>query len=173
MYLYLIRHGIAIDLDTIDATRTDLDRSRHLTKTGRKKIQQVAKSLQMANIQFDTIVSSPLVRAHQTAELLIAQNLSSQLEISDDLVPSGNLESWLTWWGSKSKHQPIDKLALVGHEPNLSEWAELLIFGSVQHKLVLKKGGLIALKFPSDKIEIGTAQLHCLIPPKYLLNDEL
>jgi phosphohistidine phosphatase len=173
MYLYLIRHGIAIDLDTIDANRTDLDRSRHLTKTGRKKIQQVAKSLKMANLQFDRIVSSPLVRAQQTAELLIAQNLSSQLELSDDLAPSGNLESWLTWWESRSIHQPISKLALVGHEPNLSEWAELLIFGNVQHKLVLKKGGLIALKFPTDKIKIGTAQLHGLIPPKYLLNDEL
>jgi phosphohistidine phosphatase len=171
MYLYLIRHGIAIDLDTIDADRTDLDRSRHLTQKGRKKIQQVAKSLQMANIQFDRIVSSPLVRAHQTAELLIAQNLSSQLEISDDLAPSGNLESWLTWWESRSADESISKLALVGHEPNLSEWAELLIFGSTQHKLILKKGGVIALKFPSDKIEIGTAQLHCLIPPKYLLND--
>lgn len=170
MYLYLIRHGIAIDLDVIDADRIDLDRSRHLTKIGRKKIQQVAKSLQIANLQFDRIVSSPLVRAHQTAELLLAQNLSSQLELSEDLAPSGNLESWLTWWESQSMQQPIEKLALVGHEPNLSEWAELLIFGSVQHKLILKKGGVIALKFPSDKIEIGTAQLHCLIPPKYLLN---
>jgi phosphohistidine phosphatase len=170
MYLYLIRHGIAIDLDTIDSNRTDLDRSRHLTKTGRKKIEQVAKSLKMANLKFDRIVSSPLVRAQQTAELLIAQNLSSQLELSDDLAPSGNLESWLTWWESRSIDRPISKLALVGHEPNLSEWAELLIFGNIQHKLVLKKGGLIALKFPTDKIKIGTAQLHCLIPPKYLLN---
>jgi phosphohistidine phosphatase len=170
MYLYLIRHGIAIDLDVIDADRIDLDRSRHLTKIGRKKIQQVAKSLQAANLQFDRIVSSPLVRAHQTAELLLAQNLSSQLELSEDLAPSGNLESWLTWWESQSMQQQTSKLALVGHEPNLSEWAELLIFGSVQHKLILKKGGVIALKFPTDKIEIGTAQLHCLIPPKYLLN---
>jgi phosphohistidine phosphatase len=170
MYLYLIRHGIAIDLDTIDANRTDLDRSRYLTKTGRKKIQQVAKSLKMANLQFETIVSSPLVRAQQTAELLIARNLSSQLELSDDLAPSGTLESWLTWWESRSIDRAVSKLALVGHEPNLSQWAELLIFGSIQHKLILKKGGLIALKFPTDKIEIGTAQLHCLIPPKYLLN---
>jgi phosphohistidine phosphatase len=172
MYLYLIRHGIAIDLDTIDADRTDLDRSRHLTKKGRKNIQQVAKSLQMADIEFDRIVSSPLVRAQQTAELLIAQNLSSHLDLCDDLVPSGNLESWLTWWESRSADVEISKLALVGHEPNLSEWAELLIFGSVQHKFILKKGGVIALKFPSDKLQIGTAQLHCLIPPKYLLNYE-
>ncbi len=172
MHLYLIRHGIAIDLDTIDADRTDLDRSRSLTRKGRKNLQQVAKSLQMAKIQFEAIVSSPLVRAHQTAELLIDRGLSFQLELSDDLAPSGTLESWLIWWESRSMNRPISKLALVGHEPNLSEWAELLIFGNIQHKFILKKGGIIALEFPTNKIEIGTAQLHCLIPPKYLLNCE-
>jgi phosphohistidine phosphatase len=173
MYLYLIRHGIAVDLDPINPDPTASDLARSLTKIGRKKIKQVAKHLQMSGLAFDTILSSPLVRAHQTAEILVAQNLSSQLEISTDLAPAGNLQSWITWWESRSTDKPISKLALVGHEPNLSEWAELLIVGSIQHRLILKKGGVIGLKFPTSQISLGTAQLHCLIPPKYLINNEL
>jgi phosphohistidine phosphatase len=168
MYLYLIRHGIAVNLDTIDPNLKLDDQSRPLTKIGRKKLEQVAKKLQKCGLEFDRIFTSPLVRAQTTADILIAQKLSSQLDVCDDLAPTGNLESWLNWWNTQSIYKSISKLALVGHEPNLSEWAELLIFGNIQHRLILKKGGIIGLKFPEPNIAIGTAQLHCLIPPKYL-----
>ncbi len=168
MYLYLIRHGIAVNLDTIDADLTMSDSARPLTKTGRKKMQQVAKNLHKCGLEFDRIFTSPLVRAQATADILIDHKLSSQLEVSQDLAPAGTLESWMAWWGVRANQNPISNLALVGHEPNLSEWAELLIFGNIQHRLILKKGGVIGLQFPEDKIEIGAAQLYCLIPPKYL-----
>ncbi len=168
MYLYLIRHGIAVNQDTIAPDLRTSDRLRPLTKIGRKKTQQVAKNLQKSGLEFDAILSSPLVRAQQTAEILIAQNLCPRLELCDDLAPSGDLDSWLSWWQERSNHQQITKLALVGHEPNLSEWAELLIFGNIQHRLIFKKGGVIGLKFSDYTIGIGIAQLYCLIPPKYL-----
>ncbi len=167
MYLYLIRHGIAEELapQIIDSTASDELRS--LTKIGHKKIIQIADRLYQSGLRFDLIITSPLVRARQTAELLLEHQLSSKLEISPDLAPAGNIQSWLTKWKDRSVDRSFTNIALVGHEPNLSEWAELLIFGRIDRRLILKKGGTIGLKFPIDRIEIGTAQLHCLIPPKY------
>jgi phosphohistidine phosphatase len=174
MYLYLIRHGIAVDLDSIAATANDSDQTeidrdalRSLTKVGRKKITQVADRLRELDVTFDLIVTSPLVRAHQTAELLMERQLSAQLEIAQELQPQGNLPAWLSWWQERPTDRPISTLALVGHEPNLSHWAELLMFGKVVNRLVLKKGGIIGLKFDDD-LEIGAGHLACLIPPKYL-----
>jgi phosphohistidine phosphatase len=168
MYLYLIRHGIAEDPDPLVPNLIASDEIRPLTKIGRKKFIQVADKLQKLDLIFDLIITSPLVRARQTAEILIARQVSSKLEISPDLKPIGNLPSWLMAWNARSIDTAISKVALVGHEPNLSEWAELLICGKICHKLILKKGGMIGLKFPDSQVGIEMAQLHCVIPPKYL-----
>jgi phosphohistidine phosphatase len=170
MYLYLIRHGIAEDPDPFAVDVTASDELRSLTKTGRKKVAQVADRLAELELRFDLTISSPLVRARQTAEILLDKQLSSQLEVSDRLKPAGTLESWLMEWQARSHDaSPISTVALVGHEPNLSEWAELFLFGQIEGKIILKKSGIIGLKF-TDNFKIGTAQLLCSIPPKYLLN---
>jgi phosphohistidine phosphatase len=163
MDLYLIRHGIAIKPET-----GSTDRERYLTKEGIKKTERVAQAIQRQGITFDLILTSPLVRTRQTAEILLLRDLSQQLEICDHLAPEGSLESWLGWWEDRKPTASIATLALVGHEPNLSEWAELMLFGQVYHKLILKKAGIISLKFPQDSIAIGGATLAGLIPPKYL-----
>jgi phosphohistidine phosphatase len=167
MYLYLIRHGIAEDPDPISLDSTASDELRSLTRAGRKKIEQVADRLVKLELKFDLIVTSPLVRARQTAEIAYNKQLSPKLEVSQALKPSGNLPAWLREWETRSTANNISHLALVGHEPNLSEWAELLIFGKVWHQLVLKKGGIIGLKFTESRIEVGTAQLWCLMSPKF------
>jgi phosphohistidine phosphatase len=174
MYLYLIRHGIAVDLDTVSTDLVISDESRPLTKEGRNKLKQVADRFQISGLKFDLIITSPLVRARQTTDMLIERELSSQVEVSPNLAPNGNLPAWLTEWNNGLRQRvdanlDISRLALVGHEPNLSQWAELLIFGKIYNRLVLKKCGIIGLKFPERNLEIGTAQLHCLIPPKYLV----
>ena len=167
MYLYLIRHGIAEDLAPGEDSIAS-DELRCLTKIGRKKVAQVADRLHKLDLKFDLVITSPLVRARQTADILIDKQLSTKLEVSPELKPSGNLPAWLQEWDVSAKTN-VTNLALVGHEPNLSEWAELLISGQVSHQLILKKGGIIGLKFAEDRIALGTAQLWCLIPPKYLI----
>jgi phosphohistidine phosphatase len=168
MYLYLIRHGIAEDPDPHGLDPIVSDESRVLTKLGRKKIIQVADRLNKLGVTFDLIITSPLIRARQTADIFIDEQIGTTLEVSSDLKPMGNFPAWLMAWDARSPQMEIATIALIGHEPNLSNWAELCVFGQVCHKLVLKKGGIIGLKFPDNKIAIGTAQLHCLIPPKYL-----
>jgi phosphohistidine phosphatase len=181
MYLYLIRHGIAEDIasmtpadkDVYNHSQIERDELRSLTKVGRKKIAQVADRLARLDVTFDLIVTSPLVRARQTAEILTDKQLSDRLEVCDDLKPIGNLPAWLMLWQARTFDRPISTLAIVGHEPNLSHWAELFVFGKVVDRLVLKKGGIIGLKFDDDRLAIGTAQLMCLLPPKYLVDSKI
>jgi phosphohistidine phosphatase len=178
MYLYLIRHGIAVDRDSQSMESIGHDELRSLTKEGRKKVERVADRLLNLNISFDLIITSPLVRAQQTADILIERKLSTRLEISEDLKPQGNLSTWLQHWHNRPDRDALTTVALVGHEPNLSEWAELLIFGRVHNRLILKKSGIIGLKFtPADadaplenRLAMGTAQIYCLVPPKLMMS---
>ncbi len=170
MYLYLIRHGIATDPDPFAVDKIASDELRSLTKLGRKKVEQVADRLVELDVKFDLIITSPLVRARQTAEILLDKQLSSQLEVSQELKPHGNLPAWLEEWEQRAiDSSPIEHLAVVGHEPNLSQWAELFVFGKVGDRLILKKGGIIGLKFEENCLAIGTAQLYCLLSPKYFI----
>lgn len=160
--LYLIRHGIAAD-----RTQYTHDEERPLTKEGINKTRRIAKRLGELGLNFDLILTSPLIRAYQTAEILQESGLSHQVEVSPHLAPDGTLSDWLNWlktWSGGTE------LAIVGHEPNLSEWAETLIGGQTLHSLILKKAGMIGLNLPEGDSPIGKSQLFWLTAPKYLLN---
>ncbi|MBW4662999.1 MAG: phosphohistidine phosphatase SixA [Chroococcus sp. CMT-3BRIN-NPC107] len=163
MELYLIRHGIAQERDS---GLNDDDRT--LTKIGQDKIKEVAKRLYNLGFRFDIILTSPLVRSHQTAEIFINLQLSSQLQVSTDLAPSGNIHDWLNWL-EKQQYPSTTKLALVGHEPNLGEWASMLVWGEANDRLILKKAGIIGLNLPEMRSPIGNSQMFLLTPPKFLL----
>ncbi|MEH2219106.1 MAG: phosphohistidine phosphatase SixA [Nostoc sp.] len=164
MELYLIRHGIAEDQGL-----GIKDEERSLTKEGRQKTEKVAQKLVKLGLNFDLILTSPLVRARQTAEILIAEKLSSKLEESSHLAPDGEISSWLKDWLEPRNYSQNTQLALVGHEPNLSNWAEILLWGEAKASLVLKKAGMIGIKLPETGSPLGRSQMFWLTPPKYLL----
>lgn len=161
--LYIIRHGIAADHGTYSN-----DDDRPLTSEGRQKTEKVAKRLDQLGLRFDLIQTSPLVRALQTAKILQSVGLSSQLLETPHLAPGGNIQAWISeleeWRSSKNT-----RLALVGHQPSLTNWAEILIWGEAQEKLVLKKAGVIGLTLPKTGSPIGNSQMFWLSPPKFLL----
>jgi phosphohistidine phosphatase len=169
--LYLIRHGLAGEYGSYFD-----DRVRPLTLEGQQKTHKVAKKLLNLGLKFDLILSSPLLRAKETAEILQQVGLSSQLETSKLLSPEGDLSSWLEWlnqWMTKSSDCSRDKLgqrtlALVGHEPNLSNWAETLLWGKAENKFILKKAGIIGLILP-EQSPIGNSQVFWVTNPKLLL----
>jgi len=162
--LYFIRHGIAQERQA-----SIKDEERYLTKEGRQKTEKVAQRLLKLGLKFDLIVTSPLVRALQTAEILVATGLGSQLEESTHLAPGGNLSSWLDYWLAPKNYAQNTQLALVGHEPDLSNWAEILLWGEAKGCLVLKKAGMIGVKLPEAGSILGRSQMFWLTPPKYLL----
>lgn len=160
--LYIIRHGLAGEHGTYEN-----DGNRPLTPEGIRKTQQVSKRLLDLGLQFEMILTSPYARAFQTAEILQSTGLSQQLETSVNLLPKGDFEAWFSWFEGWQKAGQ-KALAIVGHEPDLGEWAEFLIWGEIRNRLKLKKAGIIGINVPLDD-PIGNSELFLLTPPKVLL----
>jgi phosphohistidine phosphatase len=161
--VYFIRHGIAADPEAYER-----DYERSLTAKGRAKTKAVARQLKALNIAFDELLTSPLVRARQTAEILLKANLSLHLSVVDTLAPMGSFAEWLEWFKTWQK-EGSRTLALVGHEPDLSQWAELLILGDVRGVIQLKKAGIIGIEIPDNIDPIGNSILFWLTPPRLLV----
>jgi len=162
--IYLVRHGLAGEADPARE-----DRLRPLTRPGRQRTRAVAKRLVALDLTCDALLSSPLLRARQTAELLQRAGLCKRVQESDVLAPGGDFEAWLRWlqrWRGGSGHH---RLALVGHMPALAGWAEMLLFGQAQQRLVLKKAGVLGLTLPARGSPVGRCTLFLLSAPKYLL----
>lgn len=161
--LYLIRHGLSEQRGTYED-----DGQRPLTDEGKRKTRQVAKQLRQFGLQFDRILSSPLVRARQTADILVDVGLGEKVEASSFLAPDGNIGDWLDWLATWMRSND-SSLVLVGHEPNLSTWAEHLIWGEARQTLTLKKAGVIGLTLPEIGSPIGRSSLFWLAPPRLLI----
>lgn len=162
--LYMIRHGLAGEHGSYPN-----DEERPLTEAGHKKTKRVAERLRDLGLKFDLILTSPLVRARQTAEILYTTGLSEQLEETRHLAPEGRFEHWLAWFEDWRKLAG-ESLAIVGHEPNLSTWAEMLIWGQSPGRIVMKKAGVIGLLLPAEGSPVGQSDLFWLSPPRFLIN---
>lgn len=114
MILYLVRHGIAEE----NAPRGG-DSERRLTQQGTLRTAMVAKGLKRLGIEVDQIVSSPYVRAKQTAEI-IARILDREHEVHFDprLVPMGRFEDVNALIQEYGDH---DSLLLAGHQPSMGD----------------------------------------------------
>lgn len=158
-----MRHGIAVDRGEPGFAE---DAARPLTGKGRRQLRQIAPGLRRLAGRLDWILSSPLVRARQTAEIIAAElNLEKRLEFSNALAPGGAPALLLRQLG-RAKSAP-DKLLLVGHEPDLSRFVSLLLTGGPDLQLELKKGGICKLEAQTLRAD-RCATLAWLLTPKQL-----
>ncbi len=137
MQLYVVRHGIAVE----GAGRMP-DSSRPLTDKGRRRFQKTARAFGKLGGRIDLILSSPLVRAVQTAEILAGATDHREVGILEELDPRveiAELRSALASRAGKAK-----TIAIVGHEPQLSSLLAAL-FGVAQADIDLKKGAIVRL----------------------------
>lgn len=145
MRVTLIRHAEAGD----DAPS---DEARSLTTRGREDARRLGHALARRGVEFSLVVSSPLVRAVQTAEIVAAEiSYRERLSVTDLLVPEGapsGVIAWLKTVGQKLEGSP--SIALVAHEPILSAIAALLI-GKARYPPLKKTEALrIRIGAPSD-----------------------
>lgn len=157
--LYLVRHGIAAER----GEEYPDDSKRPLTSTGIKRLHQEARALNALGIGFDHIITSPLVRTKQTADIL-AECLESRpgVSTSDALAPAGTPAGVFHELG---RHMRKARIALVGHEPTIGELAARLI--GARTPLEFKKGGLCRIDFEVFPPK-GIGQLRWFIPPRML-----
>ncbi|HKO34006.1 MAG TPA: histidine phosphatase family protein, partial [Candidatus Limnocylindria bacterium] len=131
MIIYLLRHGDAGD------PRPQDDDARELSDKGRRRLHNAAGLWRRLRVAPEVVISSPLPRAHQTAELLISGiGLPLQIAIDDRLRPGAD---WADLADAMADHRPTDRLALVGHDPDLSE---ALAHRSGAASIGLRKGGM-------------------------------
>ena len=141
------------------------DRQRPLTKEGRKRFAKVVERLAERGFQPQIIVTSPLLRCVQTAEL-IAAGLPGKREIVQraELEPGSNLDELLQWMNRDLVK--YDEVAWVGHNPDVGRMTATLV-GAGEDALDFSKGAVAAIRF-EDPPASGAGVLHWLATAKIL-----
>jgi phosphohistidine phosphatase len=157
--LYLIRHGIAADR----GPNWPDDAKRPLVQKGVTRLRKQAEALIDLGTQFDVVLTSPLTRAKQTAEIL-AEALPNRppVQIIDSLAPGGTYAAFIE---DLSRHSKRSRIACVGHEPDMGQLAARLI--GAKRPLEFKKGGICRIDLdglPSG----GPGHLRWFVTPRML-----
>ncbi|HMV29300.1 MAG TPA: phosphohistidine phosphatase SixA, partial [Anaerolineales bacterium] len=141
------------------------DSQRELTDKGAKKMRLIAKGLRTLGVEFDLILSSPYLRAMQTAETLSEVFKKKKFVLSDHLIPAGDPNLLIAEINEK---HTVDSLAIVGHEPYLSTLVSLLTADGAPVEMTFKKGGVCYLS-TDDLHHTHKATLEWLLTPGVLV----
>jgi phosphohistidine phosphatase len=153
MELFFVRHGEA---EPPGVTATDDE--RQLTEIGRDDTRLVAETLQRAGVAFEQLLSSPLIRARQTSEIL-GDAFGLQVQVTDALrsgADLGGVQRLL------SEH-PGQRTLLVGHEPDLSRIISQSIGGGR-----IRMGTSAVACVQMYRVEPGAGRLMWLVTPEVL-----
>lgn len=158
--LYLMRHGIAEPLGVASAD----DYHRPLALRGKERTKEVATGLQALQVNPQRIVSSPLTRCMETARIVHSTlEVKTPLVQCEHLVPGGDLRRLLLWLAEGEERVTL----LVGHSPDMSQLASILVSPSEEIALQFKRAGVCRIDFP-DSPAFGEGVLCWLLPPRLL-----
>jgi phosphohistidine phosphatase len=163
MQLLVIRHAIAEDRDRW-AFSGHPDTERPLTAEGKKKMRRGAAGLRTLVPALDTLASSPLVRAMDTAKIVAREYGGMDVETVGELAPDRTTDDLLPWLRSRD---PDACAAVVGHEPSLGFLVGWLLTGRHESFVELKKGAACLLEF-DDPPAPGNATLLWALAPAQL-----
>ncbi|HZV11962.1 MAG TPA: phosphohistidine phosphatase SixA [Candidatus Kapabacteria bacterium] len=160
MFVYILRHAIAIPSGTVRLKNDD----RPLTKEGKKKMTKAAKGIASLIGNVDLILTSPLIRARDTAKITAdVLGVENKIETCEYLAPGSPTKNLLL---SLGKYKNFKSILLVGHEPELGFIASALL-GSPSSVVRFKKGALCCIEVASlPPNRPGRLIWH--LPPKVL-----
>jgi phosphohistidine phosphatase len=161
MILYIVRHAWAAD----PTDESPDDRLRPLTNEGRKRFGRLVEILADRELAPELIVTSPLVRCRETADLL-ARGVRKTSEVieRDELAPGGNLQGIVGWTNREANRRAA--VAWVGHAPDVGYLTAMLI-GNSNGAIRFAKGGVAAIDFDGP-IRPGCGELRWLVTAKIL-----
>ncbi len=141
MEVYLLRHGIAEN-----NSPTGRDADRRLTDEGREKLRNVLERAQKAGVEPTLIISSPLKRALETAEIAARElGYESRILRADALAPESSPQKL---WSEVRLHTSHSSILLAGHEPLFSQTVAFML-GSAREMIHFRKAGLVRIDFES------------------------
>lgn len=156
MNIYFLRHASAGSRKANPAA----DELRPLDSDGIQQCGVIGRALAAIDVKLDIVISSPLKRAIQTAEVVAREiGYEDRIESSDALLPDADYRAFEQLLRSQAKK---DEIMVVGHNPTLSEFLSLLISGGASHTAVDLKKGAIA-KVP---MEGNSSPLQWCLTPK-------
>jgi len=157
MRLYLLRHATASDV-------APNDDERELTQEGREEARVAGVALARMGVKPSHILSSPLVRARQTAEIAAkALKFSKDIELADELENGISTAALLKALQSCASNGPV---LLVGHMPSLSEHLAAFIGSENVQSLPMGKGSVACVEI--EPLRSGTGQLLWLMRQEQL-----
>lgn len=162
MNLLLIRHAIAEDRDP---RRWPNDEERPLTQRGIRRFRTAAAGLGTLEPEIDRLLTSPFVRAHQTATILEDQLDWPAAEVHPHLAGGAPLAGMVALLADCA---PRATVAVVGHEPAMSLLASTYL-GSAATPLAIdwRRGGVASIAFDRSP-EVGRGSLRWFLPPRVL-----
>ncbi|HXG94969.1 MAG TPA: phosphohistidine phosphatase SixA [Blastocatellia bacterium] len=163
MELYIIRHAIA---EPLGQENDFLDEKRALTSEGRDRMRESIKGLRKLGVEFDLILTSPLVRAVETAEIIAsAFGLTKKdVEQTVNLAPGASFDEL---FAEIKKRTGVESIALVGHQPDLGNLISTIVTGGEGLSVQLKKGSVCAIRV-SETVPTIRGELIYLLMPKQL-----
>ena len=160
--LYIMRHGIAV---TRGSAGFGDDSKRPLTPDGKQKVREATGGLLKMKLALDWIVTSPLVRSVETAEIIGDTFVSKiPMDFCDALRPGGSAEALVTFLAKRPNRR---RVLVVGHEPDLSQMAARLVGAGRNANFSFKKAGCCLITF-SEFPPKSPGQLVWWLTPKIL-----
>jgi phosphohistidine phosphatase len=156
--LLIVRHAIAVDRGPAEIPEDE----RPLTKRGASRFKRAAKGLVRIAPRPDALLTSPLLRAYQTAQIL-AEAWGHLTPKKVPALASGNLHDLAT---ALAGHGRESQIAIVGHEPHLSSLLAALLSATHSERLSFRKGGVALVECPGTLSEGG--RLVLALPPRVL-----
>jgi phosphohistidine phosphatase len=159
--LYLIRHAEAFPEGEQGITN---DFDRPLTEKGKGQARRIAAALKKRGVRLELLATSPLVRAKETADLLMqgGDAVAPELEVCDHLAPGGKRKKLASFLIATARNA----IGLVGHQPDLGDLAAWLI-GSREANLAIGKGGVACIN-STDAPGKGSGKLLWLVTNEWL-----
>jgi phosphohistidine phosphatase len=161
MHLYIVRHGIAIDRED---PKCPSDPERHLTEEGVEKTEGVARGVAALGATANLFLSSPYVRAVQTAEIFagVLEYSKQKIRRTDLLLPGGEPS---LFFRELAKDKQSSAVFCFGHAPQLDDLIATAL-GSKHHVTALKKAGVAFVEL--RRVSPPSGQLVWLATPKML-----